>query len=139
MSITLTVNYKEVLQEKTVEKIDELLEDNYALDDILQFIDEHNENDFVQFYDEYVDMGEKVGYDVVDEFINYHGDVSYVEHVEDAYAGTYGSPEEFTEEFVNDVYGEVPVYLVVDWEATWKSSLSYDYDFVNGYVFRRDF
>ena len=139
MSITLTVNYKEVLQEKTVEKIDELLEDNYALDDILQFIDEHNENDFVQFYDEYVDMGEKVGYDVVDEFINYHGDVSYVEHVEDAYAGTYGSPEEFTEEFVNDVYGEVPVYLVVDWEATWKSSFTYDYDFVNGYVFRMDF
>jgi hypothetical protein len=45
MSITLTSNYKEVLNSQTVEFIDERLEDNYALDDMLEFIDTYNEDD----------------------------------------------------------------------------------------------
>jgi hypothetical protein len=41
MSITMTVNYKEVLQPKTVEFIEE---GEYDLDDALKFIDEYNED-----------------------------------------------------------------------------------------------
>jgi len=54
MSITLTANYKEVLDAVTVDKIDELLDENYALDDMLEFIDAHNTDDFCNFYEEYV-------------------------------------------------------------------------------------
>jgi len=57
MSITFTANYKEVLSAETVEKIDELVEDQYALDDILEFIDIYNEADFVSYYEEYVRCG----------------------------------------------------------------------------------
>jgi len=69
----MTTNYKEIFAAATVEKIDEFLEDNYAIDDILEFIDNRNENDFVSFYEEYVTQGEDIGYDVVDAFIEYHG------------------------------------------------------------------
>ena len=138
MTTTMTANYKEVLQPQTVEFIEEnCIEGEYDLDDALKFIDEHGETDFVLFYDDYISAGENVGYDVVDAFINYHG-VSYAEHVEDAYRGNYNSGAEFAEEFYNDI-GDVPSFLVVDWEATWDQSLSYDFDFVDGYVFSSSF
>ena len=98
MSITMTANYKEVLKLETVEFIEEnCVEGGYDLDDALKFIDEHNESDFVAYYDEYIRVGEILGYDVVDAFIEYHGDVSYVEHVEEAYRGEYSSAADFTE------------------------------------------
>ena len=137
--MSVTINYKEVFQSATVEKIEELLEENYALDDILQFIDEHNESDFVAHYEEYVEAGEDIGYDVVDSFIELHGDVCYVEHVKDAYRGVYSSEADFAEEFYNDVYGEVPSILAVDWQKTWDESFRYDFDFVNGFVFDSNF
>jgi hypothetical protein len=138
MTVTLTVNYKEVFAAETVEKIDELLEDNYALEDILEFIDNRNEEDFVTFYEEYVLQGENLGYDVVDAFIEYHG-ILYVEHCGDAYRGRYDSGAEFAEEYYSDVYGDVPSFLVVDWQATWDQSLYYDFDFLDGYVFSSSF
>ena len=64
MSVTMTANYKEIFATETVEKIDELLEDNYAIDDILEFIDNNNEDDFVVFYEEYVTHGEDLCYDL---------------------------------------------------------------------------
>lgn len=139
MSVTLAVNYKEVFAAAVVEKIDELLEENNALECMLEFIDENSVEDFVTYYEEYVEQGESLGYDVVDAFVKHHGDMSYVEHVADAYRGVYNSEAEFTEEYYNDVYGEIPTMLVVDWEATWNSGLSYDFDFVDGFVFSSQF
>lgn len=139
MTVTLSVNYKEVLAAATVEKIDELLEDSYELTDILEFIDEHNEEDFVAYYEQYVEAGEDIGYDVVDAFIGYHDDVCYVEQVKDAYRGVYYSEAEFAEEFTNEIHGEVPAFVVVDWQATWDQNLSDDFDYVNGFVFSSSF
>ena len=126
MTVTLTANYTEVLAAETVEKIEELLEDSYALDDILEFIDNHNEGDFVAYYEEYCRCGEAIGYDAVDAFIAEMGDVSYVEDCDERYRGQFDSTADYAEQFYNDVYGEVPSMLVVDWEATWESSLRYD-------------
>jgi hypothetical protein len=128
MSITLTANYKEVLKSETVEFIEEnCVEGQYDLEDALKFIDEHTEDDFVAYYDEYIRCGEAIGYDAVDALINEMGDVSYVEDCDDRYRGHHSSTADFAEEFYNDVYGEVPSFLVVDWEATWESSMRYDY------------
>ena len=38
----------------------------------------------------------------------------------------------------NDI-GDIPAFLVVDWESTWSQSLGYDFDFVDGYVFDSSF
>lgn len=135
MPVTLSANYKEVLQQKTVEKIDELLENSYALNDMLQFIDENNEQDFVAYYEEYVRCGENIGYEAVDAYLEEMGDVCYVENCDELYRGQYSTEADFAEEFYNDVYGEVPVCLVVDWQATWNSSFRYDFTYCNGYVF----
>jgi hypothetical protein len=139
MTTTMTANYKD-LQPQTVEFIEEnCIEGEYDLDDSLKFIDEHGETDFVLFYDDYISAGEKIGYDVVDAFIGYHG-VSYAEHAEDAYRGNYNSGADFAEEYHDSTsVGDIPAFLVVDWEATWDQNLSYDYDFVDGYVFSSSF
>lgn len=136
MSVTFTANYKEVFLQETVDKIDELVDENYALDDILEFIDAHNERDFVAYYEEYVRCGEAIGYDAVDAYIEEQGDVCYVENCDENYHGYYDSEADFAEEFYSEVYGDVPSVLVVDWQATWDSSFRYDFIFCGGYVFR---
>jgi len=127
MSVTLTANYKEVLAADTVSKIDELLDENYALDDMLEFIDAHNESDFVAYYEEYVRCGEAIGYEAVDALIEEMGDVSYIEDCDERYRGCYESTADFAEEFTSDVYGDVPSFVVVDWEATYDQNLRYDF------------
>jgi hypothetical protein len=137
MPVTLTANYKEIFAAETVSKIDEFLEENYCLEDMLEFIDERSEDDFVSFYEDYVTAGENIGYDVVDAFVGYHG-ISYVEHVEEAYHGSYNSEADFAEEYYSE-FCEIPCALVIDWQATWDSSLRYDFDFVEGFVFQSHF
>jgi hypothetical protein len=132
MSITLTANYKEVLNTETVEKIDELLDENYALDDMLEFIDAYNENDFVSYYEEYVRCGEAIGYDAVDALIGEMGCVSDVEDCDERYQGCYNDEAEFAEEFyTSTMCYEIPAAIVVDWEATWETSLRYDFTACN--------
>ena len=139
MSVTSTTNYKEVLATETVEKIEQIVEDNYDLEDILEFIDKNSEADFIAHYEEYVSAGENIGYDVVDTFVKYHGDMCYVVNVEDAYQGIYYDAATFAAEYYQEYYGEVTDFLVVDWDATWESALRYDYDFIDGYVFSSNF
>lgn len=127
MSVTLTANYKEVYAAETVEMIDNLLEENYALDDMLKFIDEYNENDFVAYYEEYVRCGEAIGYEAVDALIGEMGCVSDIEGCDDRYQGFYNDEAEFAEDFYNQMGAYVPEGIVVDWEATWEHSLRYDY------------
>ena len=126
MSVTLTANYKEVLNTETVEKIDELLEENYALDDMLEFIDERNESWFVTYYEEYCRCGEAIGYDAVDAFIDEMGGIDDIEGLDDRYRGEYESEADFAEQYYSDLY-DVPCALVVDWQATFDSSLRYDF------------
>jgi hypothetical protein len=126
MSITLTASYKEMLASETVEKIDELIDENYALDDMLEFIDTYNENDFVTHYEEYVRCGEAIGYDAVDALIGEMGCITDIEGCDDRFRGWYESEADFAESYYNDMI-DVPSALVVDWQATYDSSLRYDY------------
>lgn len=135
MTVTLTSNYTEVLSTEAVEKIQELLEDNYALDDMLEFIDTYNENDFVAYYEEYVRCGEAIGYDAVDALIGEMGCVSDIEDCDDRFHGSYRSEADFAEEFYSEMYN-LPTEIVVDWQATWDCTLRYDFTFCDGYVFR---
>jgi antirestriction protein len=134
MTVTLTASYREMLAATTVEKIDELIEENYALDDMLEFIDEYNENDFVAYYEEYVRVGEIIGYEAVDALIGEMGCVSDIEDCEDRYRGEYRSEADFAEEYYAELY-DVPTALVVDWQATWDTALRYDFTFCDGHIF----
>jgi hypothetical protein len=126
MSVTLTVNYKEIFATQTVEKIEELLDENYCLDDMLKFVDERNETNFVAYYEEYVRCGEAIGYEAVDALIDEMGCVSDIEDCDERYVGCYHNEAEFAEELYDEMYN-LPVEIVVDWEATWERNLRYDY------------
>jgi len=142
MSVTLTASYKETLKTEVVEKIEELLENNYCLEDMLKFIDEYNaEDDFVEYYEEYVRCGEAIGYDAVDALIA-ESDMESIKDCDERYQGEFTNTEAFAEYFVTEILGEsVPDLVYPDWACTWNRVLYYDYtacevSYCSTYVFR---
>jgi len=117
-------------------KIDELKEENYYEGDMIAFIEEHGNDNFLEFYEEYVQCGEDYSYDAVEAFVGEFG-IECIANFTDAYYGQYDSEEQFAEQFVSDCYpinlDDTPI--VVDWTATWESNLRYDFHFVDGFVF----
>ena len=139
MSVPFTMNYKEVYSQETVSKIEELLEDSYALEDIVEFIDANSEEDFRTYYEEYVVVGEEYSYEAVDAFIEEFGLQSFTQsNFEDAYRGQYESKGDYAEQYVSDCYVvDLPGFLEIDWEASFENL-----DVVfngNGYVFNTQF
>jgi hypothetical protein len=97
------------------------------------------ENDISEEYQEvYTKLCEDYGRDAVDAFLELY-DESDLENFTEAYYGSYDSESDFAEQFTADVYGwDAPVFVVVDWQATWDSGLRYDFDFQDGYVFNKN-
>jgi len=139
MTLTTTAVPIEIaaeLSQKALDYITELVEGNYALDDILEFLKEYNSDDFINYYFDYVDQGEKVGVYIVEKFLE-ENDISDVARVEEVYVGQYDSEADFAEDHYNNIMN-VPSELVIDWAETFQQSLSYDYDYVDGFVFLRN-
>ena len=138
MSVTFTMNYKEVYSQETVDKITELLEDSYCLEDIVEFIDENSEEDFRKYYEDYVTIGEEYSYGAVDAFIEEFGLYTLTtSNFEDSYRGLYDSKADYAEQFVTDCYSvNLPGFVEVDWEASFDNL---DCVYCNGYVFDTQF
>jgi len=133
------MNYKEVYSQETVNKIEELLADSYALEDIVEFIDENSEAKFRSYYQNYVEIGEEYSYEAVDDFIDQFGIHSLVgDNFQDAYRGQYDSKADYAESYVSDCYViDLPSFLEIDWEASFDNM---DVVFSsNGYVFDTQF
>ena len=131
MSVTLTANYKEIFSEKIVDQIEELLENDFDLQAMIEFIDEYNEDDFYHFYEDYVTAGEALGYECVDAYVTEYG-FSDCDTMEDRYMGHFQNVADFAEEYYTNILCEsIPSMIVVDWEATWDSALYYDFTAVN--------
>jgi len=74
---------------------------------------------------------------------SHHDDLS--EAFQEAYCGEWDRPKDFAENhavecgYLPDDHGAAnPLFRFVDFDWWWKSALRFDYDFSNGYVFRRD-
>ena len=134
------MNYKEVYSQETVNKIEELLADSYALEDIVEFIDENSEAKFRSYYQNYVEIGEEYSYEAVDDFIDQFGIHSLVgDNFQDAYRGQYDSKADYVESYVSggNFIVELPSFLEIDWEASFDNM---DVVFSsNGYVFDTQF
>ena len=133
------MNYKEVYSQETVDKIEELLADSYALEDIVEFIDENSEANFRSYYQNYVEIGEEYSYEAVDAFIDQFGIHSLVgDNFQDSYRGQYDSKADYAESYVSDCYViDLPSFLEIDWEASFDNM---DVVFSsNGYVFDTQF
>lgn len=113
---------------ETQEKFDELLKNSYHDEDMHVFINEHGEENFIRYYEDYVSFGESYTYQVIDEFI-YEFGLENIRSFNDAYMGQWDSFRHFVENIfleINDVPGEVAMYL--DWNKI-EDDYAYDYYF----------
>jgi len=76
--------------------------------------------------------------------MSHHDDLS--EAFEEAYSGEWDSPKDFAEQLADD-FGYLPsadaknpnpLFLFVDFERWWQSTLQFSYHYIGGFVFRRD-
>ncbi len=141
MPVTMTSNYKEVFSKETVEKIEELTEISYELNEVLDFLDTYGE-DKVEYVEAYLDAISNLGIDdakeVIDNYAEYNG-IEYVEGCDELYQGNYTDVEQFIDEMELIDY-DVPSWLCIDYDATWESALRFDYDKIEssyGYDFWR--
>ena len=118
--------------------ISTLAEDNYAVDDMLNFISEHGQEDFVAHYEDYVKLGEEYTYTAVDAFIEEFG-IDALDGFEDSYQGEYESEIQFVEQLLDEMGYDIPSWVVIDLHNTWVSNLSYDYAFNDKFIFNKNF
>ena len=124
------------LKEATLEFINELVDENYYDGDIFDFIEKYGEDNLVEYYVNYVELGEDYSYDAVEAFIEYFG-IEQLNGFQDAYRGHYESKGEFAEQFVSDCYSvDIPAFLEIDWEASFDNL---DFVYQDGYVFDSQF
>jgi hypothetical protein len=136
MTVTLIASYRDTLAPETVTQIDGFLESQYDLGSMLEFIDEHNEEEFREYYEEYVELGENHGYEAVDYFINEVGDLDELDRFENAYIGEYSSPARMAQDFLEDEVDRLHYMIVVDWDSTAEYLLDHDVDRYGDHYFR---
>ncbi len=141
MPVTMSSNYKEVFSKETVEQIEELIEFDYQLNEVLDFLDTYGE-DKVEYFEPYSQAIENIGCDdaqeVVDRYVDSNG-IEYVEGCDELYQGNYTDVEQFIDEMELIDY-DGPSWLCIDYDATWESALRFDYDKIEssyGYDFWR--
>jgi len=133
------MNYKEVYSQETVDVIEEMIADSYALEDIVDFIDKYSEAEFRNHYQTYVENGEEYSYEAVDAFIEEFGLHSLTgTNFQDSYRGQYYSKADYVGDHVNDCYSvNLPSFLEIDWGASFNNlDVVFSKD---GYVFDNQF
>jgi len=128
------------LQPSTQEYLKQLVEDSYYSEDMYIFINEYGEDNFVKYYEQYVNLGEKLDYNAVDAFAQEFG-LENLDYFEDAYNGEWSDFDSFAENFFDELYGHlVPeaISSYIDYEK-FANDLKYDYTINNNFVFSRNF
>ena len=135
MSLPLYTSYSE----ETQTLIEEFLENTFGWDEdeLVEFIEKHGEESFKLYFEDYADMVDKVGREVVEAFLE-NFDIDCVSSCRDAYMGRYESGAEFAQQIAEDC-GDVPrnmsSWIEIDWKASWDN-LSFDYfESEDGYIF----
>ncbi len=137
--MTLYTSYSE----ETQTQIEEFLENtwNWDEDELVGFIEIYGEEKFKLYFEEYADMVDDIGNDVVSAFLNVF-DIESVSSCRDAYMGCYESGAEFAQQIAEDcgdVPRDMPSWIEIDWKASWDN-LDYDYvECSDGHIFSQNF
>ena len=131
------------MQEETKELLDEYNEEYcWEYNDMVDFIKEYSEEEFVHHYETYNRLCEDYGQNLVDEFIE-DFDVSTIENFEDMYQGQYNSGADFAQQIATDcgyITRDLPSWIEIDWQKTWDNALSYDYtELIGGHIFNNNY
>ena len=129
--------------EETQTQIEEFLENTFGWDEdeLVDFVERFGEEKFKLYFEEYADMVDDIGIDVVSAFLE-NFDIADISSCRDAYQGCYESGAEFAQNLAEDC-GDVPrgmsSWIEIDWEASWEN-LTYDYVESNdGHIFSQNF
>ena len=126
------------MEQETQELLDEYNEEYcWEYNDMVDFIKEHGEKDFREYYEEYNRLVDDYGQNLVDGFIE-DFDVSTIENFEDMYQGQYNSGADFAEQIASDcgyITRDLPSWIEIDWQKTWDNALSYDYTQIGYAIF----
>ena len=129
--------------EETQTQIEEFLENTFGWDEdeLVDFVERFGETNFLTYFEEYADMVDDMGNDVVEAFLE-NFDIDCVSSCRDAYQGRYDSGAEFAQQIAEDcgdVPRDLPSWIEIDWKASWDNL---DYDFVecsDGHIFSQNF
>ena len=128
--------------EETQTAIEEFLENSFGWDEdeLVDFVERFGETYFLTYFEEYADMVDDIGNDVVEAFLD-NFDIADISSCRDAYMGCYESGAEFAQSIAEDC-GEVgsnSSWIEIDWDKSWDN-LSYDYvESDNGHIFSQNF
>ena len=129
--------------EETQTAIEEFLENSFGWEeeDLVDFVERFGETNFLTYFEEYADMVDDMGNDVVEAFLE-NFDIDCVSSCRDAYMGRYESGAEFAQNLAEDC-GDVPrgmsSWIEIDWKASWDN-LDYDYvECSDGHIFSQHF
>ena len=129
------------MEQETQELLDEYNEEYcWEYNDMVDFIKEHGEKDFREYYETYNRICEDYGKELVDAYVEIYY-TNGIEHFEDAYQGEYRSGADFAERTCYDLgyfSKEIPTWIKIDWEKTWDN-LSYDYTEIDGHIFNNNY
>ena len=135
----LYTSYSEEVQTS----IEEFLENTFGWDEdeLVDFVERFGETNFLTYFEEYADMVDDMGNDVVEAFLE-NFDIDCISSCRDAYMGRYESGAEFAQQIAEDC-GDVPrnmsSWIEIDWKASWDN-LSYDdVESDNGHIFSQNF
>ena len=129
--------------EETQTQIEEFLENTFGWDEdeLVAFVERFGEEKFKLYFEEYADMVDDIGNDVVEAFLE-NFDIDCVSSCRDAYMGRYESGAEFAQniaEDCGDVPRNMPSWIEIDWKASWDN-LDYDYvECSDGHIFSQNF
>ena len=134
------------MEQETQELLDEYNESYcWEYNDMVDFIKEHGEKDFREYYETYNRLVDDYGQNLVDEFIE-DFDVGTIENFEDMYQGQYDSGADFAKQIATDCgyiksyQGDLPSWIEIDWQKTWDNALSYDYtELIGGHIFNNNY
>ena len=84
--------------EETQTQIEEFLENTFGWDEdeLVDFVEAHGEEKFKLYFEEYADMVDDIGNDVVEAFLE-NFDIESVSSCRDAYQGRFDSGAEFAQ------------------------------------------
>ena len=113
-------------------------EAGYPLSDIRDFIEQYGVQAYSDgYYVAWCELTEQgATNEAIEAFAEEFG-IYCLESFEDAYRGEYESQADFAEQYTNDCYtmGNIPDWVVIDWQATWDTELSNSFEYNNGHVF----
>ena len=129
--------------EETQTLIEEFLENTFGWDkdELVGFIEIFGEEKFKLYFEEYADMVDDIGAEIVSAFLD-NFEIDDISSCRDAYQGQYENGAEFAQQLAEDcceVPRDMSSWIEIDWEASWDN-LTYDYVEANdGHIFRQNF